>query len=164
MENREQFQHTTGTSTAQSHSSATAYVFQPNAHWTESLPLILLGMRNALKTDAGCNPAELVYGTLLRIPGEFVSPSSFPPALDHATSISSLTNAMRSVKPAPVRPQSIDVFVHPYFKTSHVFVRRNSVHLLLEPPYDGPYKVTERMDKFLSMTKKAAKTLLAATV
>ncbi|VDQ17783.1 unnamed protein product [Trichobilharzia regenti] len=36
-----------------------------NAHYTEFL-------RNALKSDAGCNTAELVYDTLLRLPGEFV--------------------------------------------------------------------------------------------
>nr|CAH8846360.1 unnamed protein product [Trichobilharzia regenti] len=75
-----------------------------NTHWTESLPLVLLGIRNALKTDAGCTSAELVYGTTLRLPGEFVSPSSFPPAVDHASYVSMLTNAMRSVKPAPLRP------------------------------------------------------------
>nr|CAH8876148.1 unnamed protein product [Trichobilharzia regenti] len=45
-----------------------------NTHWTESLPLVLLGIRNALKTDAGCTSAELVYGTTLRLPGELFLP------------------------------------------------------------------------------------------
>ncbi|VDQ14045.1 unnamed protein product [Trichobilharzia regenti] len=40
-----------------------------NAHWTGSLSLVLLGIRNVLKTDAGCTTAELVYGTILRLPG-----------------------------------------------------------------------------------------------
>ena len=39
--------------------------------WTEALPLVLLGIRTALKTDLQCNTAELVYGTTLRLPGEF---------------------------------------------------------------------------------------------
>ncbi|CAH8820985.1 unnamed protein product [Trichobilharzia szidati] len=126
-----------------------------NTHWTESLPLVLLGIRNALKTDAGCTTSELVYGTTLRLPGEFVSPSSFPPVVDHSSYVSRLTNAMRSVKPAPLRPQSIDVFVHPCLKTSsHVFVRRDSVRRPLEPPYDGPYKVIKRTDKFFVLDKK----------
>ncbi|VDP99038.1 unnamed protein product [Trichobilharzia regenti] len=56
-----------------------------NTRWTESLPLVLLRIRNALKADAGCTSAEPVYGTTLRLPGEFVSPSSFPPAIDHAS-------------------------------------------------------------------------------
>ncbi|VDQ14526.1 unnamed protein product [Trichobilharzia regenti] len=56
---------------------------------------------------------------------------------------------MRSVKPAPLRPQSIDVFVHPYLKaSSHVFVHRDSMRRPLESLYDGPYKVIKRMDKF----------------
>ena len=33
--------------------------------------MVLLGIRTALKTDLGCSVAELVYGTTLRIPGEF---------------------------------------------------------------------------------------------
>ena len=32
--------------------------------WTESLPIVLLGIRTALKGDLNCNAAELVYGYL----------------------------------------------------------------------------------------------------
>ena len=42
-----------------------------SSHWTEVLPLVLLGIRTALKTDLQCSAAELVYGTTLRVPGEF---------------------------------------------------------------------------------------------
>ncbi|VDQ11776.1 unnamed protein product [Trichobilharzia regenti] len=73
-----------------------------NTRSTESLPLVLPETRNALKSGAGCTTAELVYGTTLQLPGEFVSPSSFPPAVDHASYVSRLTNAIRSVKPATV--------------------------------------------------------------
>ena len=38
--------------------------------WTERLPIVL-GIRTALKTDTQCSAAELVYGTTLRLPGEF---------------------------------------------------------------------------------------------
>ncbi|VDP97028.1 unnamed protein product [Trichobilharzia regenti] len=59
------------------------------------------------------------------------------------------------VKPAPLRPQSIDTFVHSCLKTStHVFVRRDSVRRPLEPQYDVPYKVNKRMDKFFVLDKK----------
>ena len=40
-------------------------------HWTTSLPMVLLGVRTALKVDLGCTAAELVYGTSLRLPGDF---------------------------------------------------------------------------------------------
>jgi len=40
-------------------------------HWAKALPLVLLGIRTTLKQDLKCTPAELVYGTTLRLPGEF---------------------------------------------------------------------------------------------
>ena len=40
-------------------------------HWTEALPMVLLGIRTSLKHDIGCCAAELVYGTTLRLAGDF---------------------------------------------------------------------------------------------
>ena len=42
-----------------------------NEHVVDSLPLVLLGIRTALKDDLHCSTAELVYGTTLCLPGEF---------------------------------------------------------------------------------------------
>ena len=42
-----------------------------STHWTKALPLILLGIRATVKQDLKCTAAELVYGTTLRLPGEF---------------------------------------------------------------------------------------------
>ena len=40
----------------------------PNpTQWTESLPLVLLGVHTQLKEDLKCTAAELVYGTTLRL-------------------------------------------------------------------------------------------------
>ena len=36
-----------------------------------TLPLVLLGIRSVLRQDLQCSVAELVYGTSLRLPGEF---------------------------------------------------------------------------------------------
>ncbi|GFX82001.1 integrase catalytic domain-containing protein [Trichonephila clavipes] len=38
--------------------------------WTDVLPIILLGLRASLKEDILCTPAELVFGTTIRLPGE----------------------------------------------------------------------------------------------
>ncbi|CAH8655800.1 unnamed protein product [Dicrocoelium dendriticum] len=43
-----------------------------DSRWSECLPAILLGIRNTIKEDIGCYPAELVFGTTLRLPGEMV--------------------------------------------------------------------------------------------
>ena len=34
-------------------------------HWTDCLPVILLGIRTTLKQDLGCSLVELVYSTTL---------------------------------------------------------------------------------------------------
>lgn len=58
----------TFTSSAQSISEVAAW-------WTESLPVVLLGIHTALKDDIHCSAAELVYGTTVRLPGEFFLPN-----------------------------------------------------------------------------------------
>ena len=54
---------------------------KPQTHpdtWMTSLPLVLLGIRTALKQDIKSTAAELVYGTTLRLPGEYFIPSTTP--------------------------------------------------------------------------------------
>lgn len=45
-------------------------------NWTESLPIVLLGIRSCFKDDLQTSSAELVYGETLRLPGEFFDPIS----------------------------------------------------------------------------------------
>ena len=39
--------------------------------WTTTLPAVLLGARSAVKELLGRSAAEIIYGTTLRLPGEF---------------------------------------------------------------------------------------------
>ena len=55
------------------------------------IPLVLLGIRTALKEDLHCTAAELVYGMSLRLPGEFFSSSSLPSIPDSMSQDSSST-------------------------------------------------------------------------
>ena len=41
-------------------------------HWVECLPLVLLGICSTIKEDLRCCPAKLVFGIMLRLPGELV--------------------------------------------------------------------------------------------
>ncbi len=43
----------------------------PQSQWIEALPLVLLETRSALKEDIACTSTQLVYGTTLRLPGDF---------------------------------------------------------------------------------------------
>ena len=76
----------------------------PTAHWIESLPLILLGIRTALKGDLQCSTAKLVYGTTLRLPGQFFQSSSDVPP-DLTAFVACLRDAMRDLRATSVRTQ-----------------------------------------------------------
>ena len=57
----------------------------------ESLPLILLGIRTALKEDINSTTAEMIYGTTLRLPGQFflhLQPPHYPIPLNSLTNSS----------------------------------------------------------------------------
>ena len=42
-----------------------------DTNWCDTLPVVLLGMRAAVKQNINCLVAEMVYGEQLRLPGEF---------------------------------------------------------------------------------------------
>lgn len=129
--------------------------------WIDSLPLVLLGIRTALKNDLKCTTAELVYGATLRLPGEFfLSPQ--PHALSDPTSyIDRLKDAINNIRYQPTRqPSRPSTFVHKDLsQCTHVFVRHDATKPPLQPTYDGPFKVVERKDILLLNSNLMNRTL-----
>ena len=79
---------------------------QPDpSRWTEALPRVLLGMRTALKADLQCSAAELVYGTTLRLPGEFLDSDPSLSLADPLDYVIQLNATMSKLKAPPVHPQ-----------------------------------------------------------
>jgi len=118
----------------------------PN-RWTTTLPMVLLGMRTALKEDLDCTAAELVYGTTLRLPGEFFTSSSEP--ADPSTYVSLLKSSMQQLQATSPRPSQRPPYVSPALSTcTHVFIRCDATRKPLQQPYSGPYKVLKREDKY----------------
>ena len=120
-----------------------------SSYWTDLLPMTLLSIRTALKSDLQCCAAELVYGTILRLPGEFFTQS--PSMGDPTSLVDCLKKSMHQLSAPPVRPQSqrsvqIDSQLG---SCTHVFVRNDSVRKSLQPPYNGPYRVLSRDTKYL---------------
>ena len=121
--------------------------------WTETLPLVLLSIRTAVKGDLQASVAELLYGTTLRLPGEFFEKGTAEEVSDPTSFLLRLRDTMRQLKAAMVRSHTPrNIHIHKDLsRCTHVFVRNDRVRRPLESPYDGPYKVLERTDKFFTL-------------
>ena len=124
------------------------------SRWADSLPLVLLGIRTAFKEDLNCTAAELVYGTTLRLPGEFFATgkdTEMP--TDHGAYVTQLKSTMQRLQAVPPRhPHQRQTHISDDLLTgSHVFVRHDGVRKPLQPPHDGPYRVLKRFDKHFTI-------------
>jgi hypothetical protein len=116
--------------------------------WTESLPLVLLGIRSAFKEDLQTSSAELVFGEPLRLPGEFFSPSS-KGTTDVTDFSARLRSIVQNLQPVPTswhgRKKS---FVFKDLATaSHVFLRDDTVRGSLQAAYTGPHLILKKEQK-----------------
>ena len=96
-----------------------------NKNWIEVLPAVMLGLRNSYKEDIKTTAAEMVYGTFLRLLGEFF--------IDSETrgdfTLSKFRQHMQTIRTTPTKHhlrRSYFIFSK-LFETSHVFVRVDHV-------------------------------------
>lgn len=122
--------------------------------WTEKLPLILLGLRSSLKPDIGTSPAELLYGQTLRLPGEFFTNSSSS-LLPTTEFVKTFQHHMRQMRPTQTahHDKSTTFVQKALSQCTHVFVRFDGIKKGLQQPYDGPFEVLERGDKFFKIQR-----------
>nr|VZI06078.1 unnamed protein product [Spirometra erinaceieuropaei] len=127
----------------------TSLMAQPDpSRWSYHLPLMLLSLRCTLKADIGCIAVDLVYGTSLRLPGEFVSPSNMLTFFEPCSYVEQLRSVMRNLRATPSRASPVNSFIPPDLdKCDFVLVWHEAVRRPLQPPDDGPYKVLRRSDK-----------------
>ena len=124
--------------------------------WTDSLPLILLGIRTTLKEDIHCTTAELVYGTTLRLPGEYFNDNpTKSDDLSIPTYVTKLKTIMQQLKAIPPRvTNSRNTYVsNDLLNCSHVFVRHDATRKPFQQPYDGPFPILKRSDKHFTITR-----------
>ena len=81
-------------------------------YWMDHLPMVLLGIRTAWREDPDCSPAELVYGSSLRIPCEFLGNTSSGFLQPSSTFLHNLQTSMQNVLPSPIN----------YHSTPHSYV------------------------------------------
>ena len=116
--------------------------------WADNLPVVMLGIRSALKEDLGCSAAEMVFGMPLRVPGQFFDsqPAQMPDPTDFVDRLRMIMSRLKPVQPR--HPTNSPSFVHKDLKgCTHVFIRTDAVKRPLESPYKGPYKVLDRNEK-----------------
>ncbi|BHF82773.1 hypothetical protein SprV_0802591200 [Sparganum proliferum] len=117
-------------------------------NWSDNLPLAVLGIRAALKSDLGCSAAELVFGTTLRLPGEMITATSRGADDTPYNLVHRLRQFMRSLSPVPPRTPMTESYVEKDLdKSIHVFVRCDRVRQPLQSPYEGPFRVLARNAK-----------------
>ena len=120
------------------------------SHWVNDLPVVLLGIRASVKADLSCTPADLVYGTTLRLPGDFFSRPSIG---DPSSFVSELRSTMQRQQFTPTQWHSSSKSFVPtdLRSTSHVYIRRDGYKPPLIRPYKGPYRVLGRADKHFTV-------------
>ena len=107
-------------------------------------------LTSTLKEDLQCTAAELVYGTTLRLLGEFFNDSKAEATPDPASYVTRLKGVMKVLQATPVRKQQLctNTYVSPNLKScTHVFIHHDAVKKPLQKPYDGPYKMIKHSNK-----------------
>ena len=116
--------------------------------WMDELPFVLLGMRTAWREDPECSAADLVYGSALHLPGEFLpQPGQSAPTSEF---LKGLQQFMRTaIPPPPVRhggrPSQVPSDLS---STGWVFVRKDGYRRPLTRPYSGPFRIVEKREKY----------------
>ena len=128
-----------------------------NSNWLEALSLVLLGIRSTVKEDLRCTPAELVYGTTLRLPGDFFQhPKLHDAVTDPLSYVDRLRSSMQQISGTCTQHHKTHVtktHVPDALATcTHVFIRHDAIKRSLQPPYDGPFQVIKRTPKHYTVT------------
>ena len=99
-----------------------------------NLSIVFLGIRSAVKEDLGCCSAELCYGTVLRVPGEFYRPVQPSQWADRSNFADKLNMYMSDLVPVQPRiPTNKPVYVNKDLNScTHVFIRTDGVKKPLE--------------------------------
>ena len=121
--------------------------------WTTTSFAVLLGVRSAVKELLGRSAAEMIYGTTLRLQGEFIQKYTVDARTDLDNYSDKLRVAMWRLRLCPQRdtPQK-NIFQYKELETClHVFLRRIAIAPPLTAPYDGPYKVIVRSGRVMKI-------------
>lgn len=94
----------------------------------------------------------MTYGQPLRIPGEFLDPTEKD--LSQSDYLNILRQTMQQIRPIENQHHSKHrVFIPKDLRTcKSVFVRVDTVKRSLQRPYEGPFDVLDRYEKFMDLS------------
>ena len=126
-------------------------------NWMDHLPLAMLGIRTAWRTELECSPAELVYGTSLTVPGSLVgeAPQTQDQELPTSEFVLDLFKRMGELQPTEMAHHTVPQVQVPSSigESKWVYVRTDAVRQPLVRPYTGPYKVIDKSAKYFTIIK-----------
>lgn len=129
----------------------TAYLVEKNTKWLDALPTVLLGLRAAPRSDTGVSAAQLTYGCSIRLPGDFFDNTDRSTKMDYDY-VDNLRRAIGEYKEAGYSKKNPNIYVHQDLQTcKNVFLRVDTGHRSLQPPYEGPYPVLRRDKKVFTL-------------
>ena len=68
-------------------------------NWYSNYGWVMLGIRSSLHADQPHSPAEMLYGSCLRLPGEcFLAPSPLPTNNEYLNQLKTFVNNLQSIK------------------------------------------------------------------
>ena len=137
-------------------SSAAIMAHESPNPWTTTLPAVLLGDRSAVKELLSRSAAEMIYGTTLRLPGEFTEQYTADAWTNLNNYSDKLRVAMSRLWLCPPRDTTQkDIFQYKELEAcSHVFLRRFTIAPPLTALYDGPYEVISRSGRVMEILMK----------
>ncbi|KAL6417707.1 hypothetical protein ACFW04_012564 [Cataglyphis niger] len=117
-------------------------------NWIEILPTVLLGLRICFKEDLNASPAKMLYGSTLRIAGEFFIEEDLPS--DPEIFIEKHRIHMREIKSRSTahHHKKLLSFIKIYTIVL-TFELEMILRKSLQPPYSGPFRVVERINDYL---------------
>ena len=105
-------------------------------NWVTILPIVLHGIRTAIKDDLKATADKIIYGTGIRSPVEFFLPTD---SELNSQFVSRLKRHFNDVEKCSVFRE--------LFSSPYVFLRHDVIKSPSQPPYDGPHEIDEQTNK-----------------